>query len=569
MGQGCGQDRTGQLPWGRRLCSTNRLHRSLYFRTAGDLEDEWQYIQQQALGASFEPAGASPVDGVAPSQRVVVPAQPGQLNPGVSSQPSSQRLPQPAAAAAAATAAGQEGAQAQGATGGAEAAAAAGAGAGGAFTASGKLRAVTLGAPVVDAGRSSVSARTLTGPTMPLSSGSTGMAAVALVQQEALKQKTSGRDESSLGLFETMDTDDMSNQLLQSVPVSVTPPGAKDSGEGTTSAARSSENTQPSAGADGVQRKGAAGTGTGAGTAITGVSNIVSATGSFLSSILNSINLRAANNSSGGKDSGNPSKAEVQIVGSPAATTTVSPVLVVTPAPTAAAPAADASMRGGAPKGANPSAKAGRVFFQDEVEGFEKVRWLGKEKDKDKEGAAAAKAGLQEGALRKVSAHFGSLALGTGGGDEREAGGRPIPSGKQGLLSRMRAASFHVSQSQLDALRMDGLETCQESEATGGQAGSEAGAAGGGEGGEHSRRRARRAPSFRVAPSASSSSGKRMSALITGLQDRVQEAQRQQLNQQALGTDARAGDLRSIHIISRIGSGGFGVCYLALFQVGS
>lgn len=74
-----------------------------------------------------------------------------------------------------------------------------------------------------------------------------------------------------------------------------------------------------------------------------------------------------------------------------------------------------------------------------------------------------------------------------------------------------------------------------------------------------------RKPSFRVAlNNVGSSSGKRMSALITGLQDRVQEAQRLQLNQLALAP--RSQDLQGIHVISKIGSGGFASCYLAWYQ---
>lgn len=66
------------------------------------------------------------------------------------------------------------------------------------------------------------------------------------------------------------------------------------------------------------------------------------------------------------------------------------------------------------------------------------------------------------------------------------------------------------------------------------------------------------------ASSQGSSSGKRMSALIIGLQDRVQEAQRQQLNQRALVPHNE--DLKDITIVSKIGTGGFSACYLAIYQ---
>lgn len=80
--------------------------------------------------------------------------------------------------------------------------------------------------------------------------------------------------------------------------------------------------------------------------------------------------------------------------------------------------------------------------------------------------------------------------------------------------------------------------------------------------------RPRRAPSFRVAPPARCASGKRMSALITGLQGKMQEAQRLAVNAQAMAGMSRGDDLRSVDIVEKIGSGGFGVCYLAMFQVG-
>ncbi len=76
---------------------------------------------------------------------------------------------------------------------------------------------------------------------------------------------------------------------------------------------------------------------------------------------------------------------------------------------------------------------------------------------------------------------------------------------------------------------------------------------------------AKRKASFRLAQSQQgSSSGKRMGALIAGLQDRVQEAQRQQLNQRTRGQGPE--DLHAIQVKSKVGSGGFGACYLASYR---
>jgi len=70
----------------------------------------------------------------------------------------------------------------------------------------------------------------------------------------------------------------------------------------------------------------------------------------------------------------------------------------------------------------------------------------------------------------------------------------------------------------------------------------------------------RRAPSFRVA---SSSRSMRMSALIGGVQDRVQEMQRQHVQQVVFN---RPDELRNIDILHKIGSGGFGTVYLGSYQ---
>ncbi|GFH27342.1 protein kinase domain-containing protein [Haematococcus lacustris] len=75
----------------------------------------------------------------------------------------------------------------------------------------------------------------------------------------------------------------------------------------------------------------------------------------------------------------------------------------------------------------------------------------------------------------------------------------------------------------------------------------------------------RRKTSFQVSRSPiASSSARRIGALISGLQDKVQEAQRYQL--QARASFVRHEELSSISISAKIGAGGFGACYRALYQ---
>ncbi|GFH21324.1 protein kinase domain-containing protein [Haematococcus lacustris] len=76
---------------------------------------------------------------------------------------------------------------------------------------------------------------------------------------------------------------------------------------------------------------------------------------------------------------------------------------------------------------------------------------------------------------------------------------------------------------------------------------------------------ARRKTSFQVSRSPiASSSARRIGALISGLQDKVQEAQRYQL--QARASFVRHEELSCISISAKIGTGGFGACYRALYQ---
>ncbi|KAG2427307.1 hypothetical protein HXX76_012502 [Chlamydomonas incerta] len=58
--------------------------------------------------------------------------------------------------------------------------------------------------------------------------------------------------------------------------------------------------------------------------------------------------------------------------------------------------------------------------------------------------------------------------------------------------------------------------------------------------------------------------GKRMSALISGVQDRVQQAQRMSVSYNSMFS--RPDDLRSIAMMEKIGSGGFGTVYLGMYQ---
>ncbi|KAJ9528954.1 hypothetical protein QJQ45_000520 [Haematococcus lacustris] len=83
--------------------------------------------------------------------------------------------------------------------------------------------------------------------------------------------------------------------------------------------------------------------------------------------------------------------------------------------------------------------------------------------------------------------------------------------------------------------------------------------------GSSSLKSVRRKTSFQVSRSPiASSSARRIGALISGLQDKVQEAQRYQL--QARASFVRHEELSSISISAKIGAGGFGACYRALYQ---
>ncbi|KAJ9529279.1 hypothetical protein QJQ45_007960 [Haematococcus lacustris] len=74
-----------------------------------------------------------------------------------------------------------------------------------------------------------------------------------------------------------------------------------------------------------------------------------------------------------------------------------------------------------------------------------------------------------------------------------------------------------------------------------------------------------RQPSFRVNRSPmASSSARRIGALISGLQGKVQEAQRHQL--QARAESLHQDELGNISISAKIGAGGFGACYRGLYQ---
>ncbi|GLI64469.1 hypothetical protein VaNZ11_007742 [Volvox africanus] len=70
-----------------------------------------------------------------------------------------------------------------------------------------------------------------------------------------------------------------------------------------------------------------------------------------------------------------------------------------------------------------------------------------------------------------------------------------------------------------------------------------------------------RTPSFIMSRSFT---GKRISALISGVQDRVQQAQRMSVSYNTLAS--RPDDLRAITILEKIGSGGFGTVYLGVYQ---
>ncbi|KAG2484691.1 hypothetical protein HYH03_016520 [Edaphochlamys debaryana] len=70
-----------------------------------------------------------------------------------------------------------------------------------------------------------------------------------------------------------------------------------------------------------------------------------------------------------------------------------------------------------------------------------------------------------------------------------------------------------------------------------------------------------RTPSFMMSKSFT---GKRMSALISGVQDRVQQAQRMSVSYNTLFS--RPDDLRSVTMLEKLGSGGFGTVYLGMYQ---
>ncbi|KXZ43220.1 hypothetical protein GPECTOR_97g758 [Gonium pectorale] len=71
-----------------------------------------------------------------------------------------------------------------------------------------------------------------------------------------------------------------------------------------------------------------------------------------------------------------------------------------------------------------------------------------------------------------------------------------------------------------------------------------------------------RNPSFMLM--SRSFTGKRISALISGVQDRVQQAQRMSVSYNTMFN--RPDDLRSIVMLEKLGSGGFGTVYLGMYQ---
>jgi hypothetical protein len=72
-------------------------------------------------------------------------------------------------------------------------------------------------------------------------------------------------------------------------------------------------------------------------------------------------------------------------------------------------------------------------------------------------------------------------------------------------------------------------------------------------------------PSFKVTNAKEGPSSRRIGALVAGLQNKLQEAQRAET--QARVNAARNGDeLRHISISRKLGTGGFGACYLGMYQ---